>query len=473
MITKQFTLKNFSETKPFTDAWNALKGLIPDTHNLECEENAIYISPKNTGFCEVCGDKLYRQRNHKKAPVTLSMYGVAVRIVDLECKSKSCKHKITVKENVFDKLISKTVKMTDNLILLLSEAKVPDQSISRILKQGMGIGLSRTAIANRRNAILEEVDLVIQPPDSESWIEYDEQVVKHNGIENMRIVLKKNGSPVPFYDKTHPDATKETIRRILMNIPELENTPGFVMDMAPRYPDLFKELFPKAYLQWCLFHLNQLIFKETKKAISIGRRTFWTLQVISDLYRLLDIFYVRITELEWIYEAQKRLQRLKEYLKEKKLTAKETQESVEEFERTLIKEFWQFNKELKLARRKSKKNLTLRTEEEAREKLDKYTKTQGQFALKEMQKRIGYISQNFDKFTSCLCRKKAPPTNNGMESYFSSTLQKKAKKDFRSKTAIAQQILLSQLRKIGQLITNHLSMFDLIKDWASILMLAT
>lgn len=461
-VVKQFTLNNFSVLPSFLQALEMLGGMDDGEQIALWTDEGVRISERPQ-ICSGCSRPLASNGSYAKSPETLKRFGITVRVQQMYCRR--CEVSGKIQHSFIDTVLAKTNQVITNLCVLLTEAGVSKERSSTIFRDGLGISITGHTVANRVQTEIDGVEIAAPLP-LKDVAHYDEQFFKENGIQKARICILEPGQPIPLYDAIHENATRETIRFVLDEIKEkYPNIRGFVMDMEPRYPKLFKEVFgPDILLLWCLFHLNKLIFKEMRAAVTIGRRVFWTLNDVANLYRVLGIFYNREHELEWLIAARKRFDDFKDYRQKYGDKRKDIDNDIREHERRIVKEFWRFVRHLKLARRRAGENLRLRPKKDALALLKKWHEQKTCFP-KVLASRLDYIVKHKDKFTAALGEPDLPHTNNYQEAYFSSTCQQKKKKDARSPLTFPLRLKLGHLRKMGMLVLAPISLFTLLQHW--------
>ena len=111
----------------------------------------------------------------------------------------------------------------------------------------------------------------------------------------------------------------------------LEGLPvdAFIVDMLPVYPGIITELYPKAKMQWCIFHLHKSIWKKLQE--EFGKHA--PLLQIYNVYNLFDIFFDHTPEIE----------KLQELLKTLNANKTGDSKSDRELEKTMRKEFPTFD----------------------------------------------------------------------------------------------------------------------------------
>lgn len=294
---------------------------------------------------------------------------------------------------------------------------------------------------------------------------YDEQYLKLNGKTYFRVVVLDAITKKVIFDEKVEDTRIETLKDKLnmKMLPYKKET--FIVDLALGYPKMLKELFPEVKIQWCIFHLNQLIvadFKDSRKLNRYGREIL-PLQQIYNQYLLLNIFFDHEVELNFLKRQLRKLTQRNEMLKGCRCY-EENPNLISFFEMKLISEFSEFRKGLKKHRRKHKyKYLLRKSKNETLEILEKLEREIG-FFPKQVQKRIKKIRRNLDKLTPFQENPLIPPTNNNIEQYYSATLQKTNKKRFRSEESLKLKLNIVREKwnkTIGNLKFNFLEFLQL------------
>jgi len=305
---------------------------------------------------------------------------------------------------------------------------------------------------------------------------YDEQFLLVNGIEACRLVIKDAVTNKVIIDMYTPDAQKETIKRVLRTALKGLPVDAFVVDMNPHYPEIFHELFPKAKIQWCIFHLHKIIWKELRD--EFGKTI--PLQQLYNAYLLFNIFFNHEPELEKLKELLKKIDwytgkaalpefhsgdfpspSLIEGDRKSVFQTRAAPQEEQQIEKCLRQEFAEFVKHLKNTRRRKHENIPRRTLHES-EEIFTQIKQQSSLYPKKLQKRIQYIDENWDKLTLFQRDSRVPPTNNGLEHYFAATLAKTEKKDFRSKAAITRELTTCQEEWNGHRIFSTTKLIEML-----------
>lgn len=266
---------------------------------------------------------------------------------------------------------------------------------------------------------------------------YDEQHLKINGKECFRVVVIDAITKKVLFDETVEqkkiEVLKDTLR--LRMLPYKKEV--FVVDLALGYPKMLKGLFPDVKVQWCIFHLNQLIVRdfESSKKLSIYGKKILPIQELYNQYLLFNLFVNHKAECNFLKRQVRKLTARKKQLNGCGIS-QDTTTTISRYEMKLISEFTGFRKSLKNHRRKYRYNYLLKnSKEETIMQLAKLEKEIKYFPDK-LQKRIKSIRKNLDKLSLFQENVLVPATNNNIEQYYSATLQKTNKKKFRNNESL-------------------------------------
>ncbi|MFH1636927.1 MAG: hypothetical protein ABIB71_00715 [Candidatus Woesearchaeota archaeon] len=305
--------------------------------------------------------------------------------------------------------------------------------------------------------------------DTSGIFNYDEQWIEVNGKKYFRVVVIDAVKKLVIFDETVENSKLETLKDKL-NMKMLPyHKEAFIVDLARGYPKMLKDLFPNVRIQWCIFHLNQLIvrdFESYKKKNKQGKK-FLPLLELSNLYRMLNLFFNHEVECNFLERQLKQLAKRKEIIKGCGCY-EESHEIISDYEMQLIYDFNEFRKGLKKNRRKHRFKFLLRhSKEDTMELLNKLEQERG-FFPKKLQARIKKIRENIDKFTLFQENPLVPPTNNTVEQYYSATLQKTEKKRFRMLESAELKLKLVRERWNGTLTEIKFSFFTFLQLFARV-----
>ncbi len=230
-------------------------------------------------------------------------------------------------------------------------------------------------------------------------------------------------------NKKDPDTIKEFLGRHL----DPDKLTFIVTDLYPSYPEVFEEFFGENLIHHlCLLHLNKRIVQDFPRKPSI--------EELHTMYRLLNIFYNREKELGY----------LEDLAREEEEMRSRGDEQYPAWLKRARKDFKAFVYDLKLKRRREKRNLEQRPYLEA-EGIFQDLMDEIDSVDKKVQKRLRKIEKNWDRFTAFYFMEGAPATNNRLENYYSTSLKTHRKKQFRTDEGIENQMKLSQMKRAGML----------------------
>lgn len=309
------------------------------------------------------------------------------------------------------------------------------------IKDYVAIAFSRNICRDWINKLYNKACSVIEKKNilkTSGIFHYDEQHLKENGKEVFRVVVLDAISKNVIFDERTEDKKIETLKDELRSRLLPYKKESFVVDLALGYPAMLEELYPGVRIQWCIFHLNQLIMRDFAKLLPKKQKIF-PLQEYYNQYLMLNLFMDHEVEVQFLKRQLKKLDQAKKILKGCCSHSIKPSSKIPVYERTLIRDFIEFRKGLKKNRRKNKGYLIKHDKEQTMRNLRLVERDIAYFP-KPIQKRIKMIRKNIDKLTLFQEKPLVPSTNNTLEQYNSATLQKTQKKRFRSKIALQQKL---------------------------------
>jgi hypothetical protein len=188
-------------------------------------------------------------------------------------------------------------------------------------------------------------------------------------------------------------------------------------------------------VQLCITHFQALIVNDYIKAY--GKNM--PLLVLRNLYMSLDILMSHNLEFNFLNRKVDQLTKFKQSIICSNTNLYEL--SVKSRAKQLKSEFYEFRISLKKYRRKNHPYLIRNSESEIKQKLE-HAK---QFLTEPVQlKALERIENNFESLTHFLRIEDMPPTNGGVEHYYSDSLTKSQKKKFRSLSSIKHRLTASK-----------------------------
>lgn len=356
----------------------------------------------------------------------ITSLGLRIKIAQFRCKN--CGAFWSAERDFIDEIIRKEKSFVKCLLIGAARHGLSLKHATGLVEETVGRSYSPQYLHELYTAALDQVKQEKFCSTSGVY-NYDEQYLKENGNEVCRLTIKDVVTGDTILDKLTSDAKKETIRKEMSKALEGLPVEAFILDMNRIYPELIHELYPQAKIQWCIFHLHKIIWKELHE--EFGKNI--PLIQLYNTYTLFNIFFDHSIELKKLEELLKTFEKFK---------TKDVK-SNKEIECGLQQEFGKFVKELKKQKRREHKLTPRRTLEQSKE-IFAQIKQQILLFPKKLQKRIQYIDDNWEKFTLFQRDARVEPTNNGIEQYFAATLTKTDKKDFRSKNAITRELNVCQ-----------------------------
>ncbi len=273
---------------------------------------------------------------------------------------------------------------------------------------------------------------------------YDEQHPKKGRCQKYRLTLLDPKTQRPLADELFDDKSPETIKNFLNKHLDTSEPVFIVTDFDKRYPDILKDVFgEKLVHQYCLMHLDKLVVRDFPRKTTIEQELL--------KYRILNIFYDRETEIEFLEEL---LSEELSLISDEKTYVKWIKDAKERFK--------QYRHELKLERRRKNENLSHHSLEKAKnnfEDLKEHIRTYDE----AIQKRLWMINSHWLNLTVFHYLPGAPATNNPIESYFSKSLKTDSKKQFRTDAGIENQIKLAEMKRAGKLTKPNKSLLELFR----------
>ncbi len=395
--------------------------------------------------CPQCGRSDYVHNGyHAVENSFICGLGLSIKIAQFTCKRCGC-HWSTERE-LIDNVIQKERDFLKSLLLGCARRGLSLASACALVEEKIGTAYTPQYLHELYTDALDSVKH--EKFSSASGVYYyDEQFLKENGREVCRLTIRDQVTGKIILDKRSIDADEVAIKRALHEALDGLTVEAFTIDLARRYPTILAELYPRAQIQWCIFHLDKLIWKELSD--EFGKNI--PLQQLYNAYLLFNIFFDHNAELRKLEELLNKFQRWRFG----------DQRNDCEVEKGLKTEFRDFVKALKKQRRREQNRVLRRTIRQS-SRLFTTIKQQIAFFPKKLQQRISFIDENWEKFTLFQRNNRVQPTNNGIEQYFGATLAKTEKKDFRSKAAVERELRACQAEWNGQTIFSTTKLVEIL-----------
>ncbi len=358
--------------------------------------------------------------------------GLHIKVAQFSCKKCGCYW--STERGLIDHIIQKEKEFVKSLLLGCARSGLSLERSCALIKETTGVQYSPQYLYELYTAMLDQIKQEKFASASGVYY-YDEQFLKENGQEICRLTIIDAVTGNVLLDRRAIDAQYGTIKRAVREALEGLPADAFIVDMKKEYPGIIDELYPKAKIQWCIFHLYKIIWKELHDELG---KTLPLVQLYNT-YTLFNIFFDHSLELKKLKELLQKFERYK---------GKDPKEN-DDIEHCLRQEFGNFVKALKKERRRKHEQIPRRTLKQS-ERIFAQIKEQILLYPKRLQERIRKIEKNWDRFTLFQRDSRVQPTSNGVEHYFAATLAKTDKKDFRSKAAVVRELRACQAEWNGQ-----------------------
>jgi len=331
-----------------------------------------------------------------------------------------CGYEIKKDTSLFTKIIDDWYNTLSNFFLRLTDRDVALRVISELME--FLAPMSKDTVLRRICLALKQL-VIPEIKTKYQVVHYDEQHPKKGRHQQYRLTLIDAITGKVIADELYDDKESKTVKKFLTEFLDTSKELIIITDGCPWYPELLAELWGnKVKHQMCILHLNKLIVGDCGRLPS--------LQQMYDTYLLLNIFYNRENELEF----------LQVLLSEKKQNFSDSK-----WLKKARKRFNNFVRSLEKMRRRDKQNHKLRDYNNAKNNFDKLMREK-QLISKPLRKRLKYIKQHWKRF-SLFYEVDCPHTNNVIENYFSTSLKTHRKKQFRTKEGLKRKMKLSAFKR--------------------------
>lgn len=366
-----------------------------------------------------------------------------------QCSCRACGATWIIRPEEVDVWIKQLKQIINNEIISLVANKLSFEKTAEHIKNIYGKDISIEWIRQLYNRAIKKLR-ARKPKDISGYFNYDEQHIKENGEEVVRITIIDAIKKDVVLDKKFKNKGKKTVTRAIKSALKKyeDKIKCFIVDMDRQYPFILEELYGKEVkIQWCVFHLFKHINKEFREGCGYGKaKRKLSLMNEYNKMSLFNIFFNHDKELLFLRKLMKRLEQRKTLLEKASLSKKEKENLVLEYEDELRKEYGEYCRTLKKnRRRKGFAKLKRRTYKKAEELLEQI-KAMIDLYPKKLVNRIRKIIEHWDKFSLGLRDRKVPLTNNNIEQYYSATLHQVEKRRFRSEEAIETRLKVSVLK---------------------------
>lgn len=404
----QANLNNFSVI-------SNLNSIFPDTEGFEYTNSGV-IRSIAIPECPKCGRQCRRNGWDSLTHQNLA----SIKIGKFICTH--CGYHVRTDTHFWHKFIIEWKDTLSNFFLRLVDGNVSDRLISALMD--FLKPMSKDTVLRK---IFKAINKLIIPEFNSKYqfVHYDEQYPKKGRHQKYRLALLEGFTNRVIAEELYDEISADIVKAFLQNHLDAKKDTIITTDDNPWYPQVFKQIWGnKVKHQLCLLHLNKNIVKDCGKVKSLLE--------MYNTYSLLDIFYDRSKELQFIETLLAEEEQVEQHMH--KHWIKEARKRFNIFVRSLEK-----------MRRREGLNLKLRNLADATKKFNKL-KTEKQLLQKPLQKRVNYIEKNWDRFT-LFYHVDCPHTNNAIENYFSTSLKTHKKKQFRTEKGIKAKMKLSRYKR--------------------------
>lgn len=428
MVVINTTLSNFN----FADEIQLMFGTYDNDY--EYTVNGVFrkIDPPP---CSICNSKMSHNGYNQYQKNGLG----AIKIGKYICPS--CGNSCEESRGSWINQINNFLKSLAEICLLMRKCNVSYRCVALVLQHIYPI--NKDTIYKLVKDFIENAD--VPPVKVKLIVNYDEQYLKINGKRAYRLTVLDYETGQPIAEERHRRIDADTILDFISRHLPSEQPIFIVTDGSPTCIKVFESYFGDNLThQHCLTHLSCHIVDE------FPRKSTFEQEHIK--YRMLNIFYNRDTELKYLDRMVKKEMEIK-------------QKDADEYENWLKKERSNFRKyvhDMELKRRCEKKNLELRTLPQSQRNFNALMREKEHFTI-NVQKRLDLIEENWERYTAFHSVDGAPATNNAIENYYSITLKKHHKKEFRTDGGVERHLKLHRMRMAGMLEWCGGTLFDQLR----------
>ncbi|MCR4313239.1 MAG: hypothetical protein NUV58_03260 [Candidatus Roizmanbacteria bacterium] len=417
MVKIQTNLNNFSVVDEIKSLFSGLE----NDYNLKINEYGVIVP--DVQQCPCCKRKLSKNGYNECKDKRAKGFGLVFKKGRIICPTKGCRFVLNIPQSALKQWFARLMDFIESTVLSLRAKKVSSSDIAQHLKETHGISFSDEYIRLKIKELTNQIELPTPQQKSSGVVVHDEQFVKIKGIDLKRISTVDANNPNVYYDELHTNRTEDTMIEVCQEIKNnLKEVYAAVMDGHIASKNAYNEVFPAILIQYCLFHFAKNVRDAYKEEVGYGKgKSMIPLQHLIGFFSILNIFFNHEREIERLRCLQKELNENIERINSSNYSTEKKGEYVEDYMKKYDQKASRFLRNIRNARRrKNGIKLELRTEEQAKELLEK-AKMENVFP-KQVQKQINRLEKEWVNFTHCLRDKTIPPTSNKVEQFYSLTL---------------------------------------------------
>lgn len=433
MVRIQTNLNNFSVSKELLALFSGCEQEYPLTIQ------AGIILP-DICDCPLCSSNLSKNGYNECQDKRAKTFGLTLKKGKIVCSNPLCPFSLSVSQNVLDSWFSKSTAWLESIILSLGTKKLSSAKITQHLKETYGLYFSSEYI---RTTLKELMSAIKKPAPMEKpsgVVVHDEQFVTVKGVDLKRISTVDANNKNTYYDQLHPDRTEDTTTSICQELKDvLGKLHAVVLDGNKAAMNAYETIFVGIIIQYCLFHFAKNVRDAYKEEVGYGKgRSNLPLEHLIGFFSILNVFFDHDRELNHLRVLQKELNEHLERISQTSISFTKKQEFIDDYKKQYAYKAAKYLQHIRtVRRRKNGIKLVLRTEEQAKELLEK-AKLENVFP-KKVQKQINRLERDWKNFTHCMRDTSIPPTTNKVEQYYALTLNWIEKNNLQSEEQFYQE----------------------------------
>lgn len=442
MVKIQTNLNNFSVVDEIKSLFSGLE----TDYNLYINEQGVIVPDINQ--CPCCKKKLSKNGYNTCKDKRAKGFGLLFKKGRIICPTKGCRFVLNLPKSVLKQWFSRLMDFIESVVLSLREKKMSSADIAQHIKETQGVSFSDEYIRLKIQELTNKIKRPTPQQESSGVVVHDEQFVKIKGIGLKRISTVDANNPNVYYDELHIDRTEETMTPICYELKKtLNEIRVAVMDGHTASKNAYETVFPAILIQYCLFHFAKNVRDAYKDEVGYGKgRSMIPLQNLIGFFSILNIFFNHDREIENLRDLQKELNENIERINNSNYSTEKKEEYIEDYMKKYDRKASKYLRKVRNARRrKNGIKLELRTEEQAKELLEK-AKLENVFP-KQVQKQINRLEKEWINFTHCLRDNTIPPTSNKVEQFYSLTLNWIQKNNLQSEEQFYREQKFSLIKR--------------------------
>lgn len=429
----QTNLNNF----PFCDGLLSLFSVCEKDFPLTIQGGVVL---PGVSACPICGGRLSRNGYNECQNRRAKSFGLSLKKGRLMCATPDCGFQLNVPQSVIGQWFLQLSDLLDGVMLSLKTKGLSAEETARHIREVYDLPISDEYIRVTLKDIMARTNRPLPSQESSGVVVHDEQFVKIKGIDLKRISTVDANNANVYYDELHTDRTAETTTTVCNKIKVIvKNIRAVVMDGLTSSQQAYAESFAGVLIQYCLFHFAKNVRDAYKEEVGYGSgRSSISIEHLIGFFSIMNIFFDHEREIIHLRQLQKELDEQTQRINHTPYVLAKKQEYIDDMKKNYDHKATKYLHKIKNARRrKNGIELTLRTEEQARQLLEK-AKLENVFP-KKVQKQVERLERDWTNFTHCLRDNTIPPTSNKVEQYYSITLNWLEKNNLQSQEQFYQK----------------------------------